>query len=392
MRQVHRAGDKLFIDYSGDTVPIIDAATGEMRRAELFIAVLGASNYTYAEATWTQQLPDWIGSHIRAFEFMGSVPALLVPDNLKSAIKKACRYEPEATSTYADLARHYGTAILPARPFHPRDKAPVEASVLLAQRWIVARLRNRQFFSLAELNAAIGALLVDLNQRPFKKLEGCRASAFASIDRPAMRPLPQRATSSPSGRHAIVNIDYHVEVAGHYYSVPHQLVRHKVEVRFTATTVECFFKGKRVAAHARSDSRGRHTTLPEHMPESHRKHQQWTPGRLLNWALSIGPGTRDVVRWQLENRPHPEQGYRACLGLLNLARHYGESRLEAACLRALAIGSPTRKRIKSILEAKLDQHPELFAAATRTESPPRQRQAVPRQCARARVLPFYHHH
>jgi transposase len=368
MRQVHRAGDKLFIDYSGDTVPVIDAATGEVRSAELFIAVLGASNYTFAEATWTQQLPDWIGSHIRAFEFMGSVPALLVPDNLKSAIKKACRFEPEATSTYADMARHYGTAILPARPFHPRDKASVEAGVLLAQRWIVARLRNRQFFSLAELNAAISALLVDLNQRPFKKLEGCRASAFASIDRPAMLPLPPVRYEFSEWKHAIVNIDYHVEVAGHYYSVPHQLVRHKVEVRFTATTVECFFKGKRVAAHARSNSRGRHSTLPEHMPESHRKHQQWTPGRLLNWALSIGPGTRDVVRWQLENRPHPEQGYRACLGLLNLARHYGQPRLEAACLRALAMGSPTRKRIKSILETKLDQHPQLFAAATTTEA------------------------
>jgi transposase len=368
MRQVHRAGDKLFIDYSGDTVPVIDAATGEVRSAELFVAVLGASNYTFAEATWTQQLPDWIGSHIRAFEFMGSVPALLVPDNLKSAIKKACRFEPEATSTYADMARHYGTAILPARPFHPRDKAPVEAGVLLAQRWIVARLRNRQFFSLAELNAAISALLIDLNQRPFKKLEGCRASAFASIERPAMLPLPPVRYEFAEWKHAMVNIDYHVEVAGHYYSVPHQLVRHQVEVRLTATTVECFFKGKRVAAHVRSNSRARHTTLPEHMPESHRKHQQWTPGRLLNWALSIGPGARDVVRWQLENRPHPEQGYRACLGLLNLARHYGESRLEAGCLRALAMGSPTRKRIKSILETKLDQHPELFAAATTTEA------------------------
>jgi transposase len=369
MRQVHRAGDKLFIDYSGHTLPVIDAASGEMRRAELFIAVLGASNYTYAEATWTQQLPDWIGSHIRAFEFMGSVPALLVPDNLKSAIKKACRFEPEATSTYADMARHYGTAILPARPFHPRDKAPAEASVLLAQRWIVARLRNRQFFSLAELNAAIRTLLIELNQRPFKKLEGCRASVFAAIDRPAMRPLPPQRYELAEWKHAIVNIDYHIEITGHYYSVPHQLVRHKVEVRFSATTVECFFKGKRVAAHVRSNARGRHTTLPEHMPESHRKHQQWTPGRLLNWALSIGTGTRDVVRWQLENRPHPEQGYRACLGLLDLARHYGESRLEAACLRALAIGAPTRKRIKSILEAKLDQHPQLFAATTEAPVP-----------------------
>ena len=364
MRQVHRAGDKLFIDYSGDTVAIIDAASGAIRFAEIFVAALGASSYVYAEATWTQQLPDWIGSHIRTFEHLQAVPALLVPDNLKSAIKRACRFEPEANSTYADMARHYGTAILPARPFRPRDKAPAEASVLLAQRWILARLRNRVFFSLAELNAAISALLIDLNHRPFKKLDGCRASAFASIDRPAMMALPAQRYEFAEWKSATVNIDYHVDVGGHYYSVPHNLVRQKIEVRFTATSVECFFKGKRVAAHARSDSRGRHTTIAEHMPESHRRHQQWTPGRLLNWALSIGPGTRSVVQWQLDNRPHPEQGYRACLGLLNLARHFGHSRLEAACCRALAIGTPTRKRIKSILEAKLDQHPELFPAAT----------------------------
>lgn len=361
MRQVHRAGEKLFLDYCGNTVPIIDAGSGELRAAQIFVAVLGASNYTYAEASFSQSLPDWIGSHIRTFEFLGSVPALLVPDNLKSAIKRACRYEPEATSTYADMARHYGTAILPARPFHPRDKAAVEAGVLLVQRWILARLRNRPFFTLAELNAAVSALLIDLNNRPFKKLEGSRSSAFASIDRPAMAGLPAMRYEYAEWKAAIVNIDYHVEIDGHYYSVPHSLVRLKLEVSFSATTIECFFKGKRVAAHVRSHLRGRHTTLAEHMPESHRKHSEWSPGRLLNWALGIGPGTRDVVKWQLENRPHPEQGYRACLGLLNLAKHYGPGRLEAACRRALAIGSPTRKRIKSILDAKLDQHPELFA-------------------------------
>jgi len=360
MRQVHRAGEKLFLDYAGHTVPVIEAATGEMRPAQIFVAVLGASSYTYAEATWSQQLPDWIGSHIRTFEFLGSVPALLVPDNLKSAIKRACRYEPEATSTYADMARHYGTAILPARPFHPRDKAAAEAGVLLVERWILARLRNRRFFSLAELNSAIAELLIDLNHRPFKKLEGSRASAFAALDRPAMAALPPTRYEYAEWKAAIVNIDYHVEIDGHYYSVPHPLVRLKLEVSFSATTVECFFKGKRVAVHVRSYLRGRHTTLAEHMPESHRRHSEWSPGRLLNWGLSIGPGTRDVVKWQLENRPHPEQGYRACLGLLNLAKHYGPERLEAACRRALAIGSPTRKRIKSILEAKLDQHPELF--------------------------------
>jgi transposase len=362
MRQVHRAGEKLFIDYSGQTVPIIDAASGEIHRAEIFVAVLGASTYTYAEATWSQQLPDWIASHVRCFEFLGCVPALLIPDQLKSAIKLACRYEPECTSTYEDLARHYGTAVLAARPKHPRDKAAVENGVLVVQRWILARLRNRQFFSLEALNAAIGELLVVLNNRAFKKLEGCRASAFEAIDRPAMKPLPAPRYEFATWKKALVGIDYHVEFDGHYYSVPHSLVKQKLELRVTATTVECFFKGKRVASHLRAAKRGRHTTVSAHMPESHRRHMQWTPGRLLNWALSIGPATRDVVKWQLENRPHPEQGYRACLGLLNLAKHYGEARLEAACKRALAIGSPRRRSIKSILEAKLDQHPELFPA------------------------------
>jgi transposase len=299
---------------------------------------------------------------------MGCVAALLVPDNLKSAIKRACRYEPEATSTYEDLARHYSTAILPARPFHPRDKPAVEASVLLVQRWILARLRQRQFFTLEALNAAIGELLVDLNNRPFQKLDGCRRSAFETIDRPAMTPLPATRYEFAEWKKAIVNIDYHVDVGGHYYSVPHSLVRQKIEVRFTATAVECFFKGNRVAVHVRSSLRGRHTTLPEHMPEAHRKHLQWTPGRLLNWALSIGPATGDVVKWQLENRPHPEQGYRACLGLLNLAKQFTAARLEAACRRALTIGSPTRKSIKSILEAKLDAHPELFPAVDQPQA------------------------
>lgn len=364
MRQVHRAGEKLFIDYSGDTVAVIESATGEIRTAQIFVAVMGASKYTYAEATWTQSLPDWIGSHIRTFEYLASVPSLLVPDNLKSAIKRACRYEPEENSTYADLARHYGTAILPARPARPRDKAAVESHVLVVQRWILARLRHRRFFSLPELNAAIAELLVSLNHRPFKKLPGSRASAFESIDRPAMKPLPASRYEYAEWLKARAGVDYHVEVDHHYYSVPHALVRQEIIVRLTATTLECFFKGRRIAAHVRSYRRGAHTTIPEHMPESHRRHLEWTPGRLLTWGQKIGPGTRAVVQWQLEHRPHPEQGYRACLGLLNVAKTYGEARLEAACRRALAIGSPTRKRVLAILEANLDQHPELFPAAS----------------------------
>lgn len=363
MRQVHRAGEKVFIDYSGDTVAVIDPNSGEILSAEIFVATLGASKYAYAEATWTQTLPDWIGSNIRMLEFFGAVPSLWIPDNLKAAIKKACRYEPEATSTYGDCARHYGAAILPARPYHAKDKAAVEMSVLVVQRWILARLRNRQFFSLRELNAAIAELLVELNRRPFKKLPGCRAEAFESIDRPAMKPLPATRYEYAEWVKAKVGIDYHAQADRHYYSVPHSLVGEHVMVRVTDSTVECFFKGGRVAAHLRSYLKGQHTTLAEHMPSAHRKHMKWTPGRLLNWGQNIGDGTRAVVQWQLENRPHPEQGYRACLGLLNLSKTYGEERLEAACRRALAIGSPTRKRIIAILKARLDQHPELFPAA-----------------------------
>ena len=363
MRQVHRAGEKVFIDYSGATVAVIDQRSGEILTAQIFVATLGASKYAYAEATWTQSLPDWIGSHIRMLEFFGSVPSLWTPDNLKAAIKKACRYEPEATSTYEDCARHYGGAILPARPFHAKDKAAVEMSVLVVQRWILARLRNRQFFSLRELNAAIAELLVDLNRRPFKKLPGCRAEAFESIDRPAMKPLPATRYEYADWSKAKVGVDYHAEADRHYYSVPHSLVGEHLMVRMTDTTIECFFKGGRVAAHVRSYCKGRHTTLPEHMPSAHRKHMKWTPGRLLNWGQNIGVGTRAVVQWQFDNRPHPEQGYRACLGLLNLSKAYGEARLEAACRRALAMGSPTGKRIKAILKAKLDQHPDLFPAA-----------------------------
>jgi len=363
MRQVHRAGEKVFIDYSGDTVVVIDPTSGEILTAEIFVATLGASKYAYAEATWTQTLPDWIGSNIRMLEFFGAVPSLWIPDNLKAAIKNACRYEPEATSTYEDCARHYGAAILPARPYRAKDKAAVEMSVLVVQRWILARLRNRQFFSLRELNAAIAELLVDLNRRPFKKLPGCRAEAFESIDRPAMKPLPAARYEYAEWAKAKVGIDYHVEADRHYYSVPHALVGAHVMVRLTDSTVECFFKSGRVAAHVRSYLKGKHTTLAEHMPSAHRKHMKWTPGRLLNWGQNIGVGTRAVVQWQLENRPHPEQGYRACLGLLNLSKTYGQERLEAACRRALAIGEPTRKRIIAILKAKLDQHPDLFPAA-----------------------------
>ncbi len=364
MRQVHIAGEKLFVDYSGDTVPLINAATGEITQAQVFVATLDASNYTYARATERQTTADWIGAQVRALEFFGGAPRLIVPDQTRSLIKYPDTYDPEPNRTYEEFAEHYGCALLAARPGHPRDKPKVEASVLLVQRWVLARLRNRRFFSLAELNRAIAELLVELNQRPFKKLPGCRASAFAALDAPALKPLPPTRYEISRWKSAKVNIDYHVEFDAHYYSVPHRLVGTAVELRVTDTLVEAFAANQRVACHALSHKRGGHTTLPEHMPASHRAHLEWTPAKLIDWGRRIGVSTAALVTWQLEHRPHPEQGYRACLGLKRLARQYSPARLEAACTRALAIRSPTFRSVDSILKCGLDRQPSLLPATT----------------------------
>ncbi len=344
MRQTHRAGEKLFIDYAGPTVPVVNPVTGEVREAQIFVAVLGASNYTYSEATWTQGLADWIGSHTRAFTFFGGVPELVVPDNLLSAVSKACRYEPLLNTSYYQMLAHYGTAALPARPYKPRDKAKVEVAVQVVERWILARLRKQTFFSLFDLNLAIRQLLTALNQRPFKKLPGSRRSQFEALDH-------------AEWRKARVSLDYHVEVDKHYYSVPHSLLRQQLDVRLTEKTIELFQRGQRVAVHVRSRRQGSHSTNAEHMPKAHRAHLEWTPGRLLNWAVEVGPHTRDLVKHLLWNRPHPEMGYRSCLGLLNLAKRFGRERLEAACQRALQLGSPNRRSVVSMLEQGLDQLP-----------------------------------
>ena len=358
MRQVHKAGEKMFVDYAGPTVPVVaNRMTGEVRQAQIFVAVLGASNYTYAEATWTQTLPDWISSQVRAFEFFGGVPELVVPDNLKSGVSKACRYEPEINPSYADMSRHYGVAILPARPYHPKDKAKVEVAVQVVERWILARLRHLTFFSLADLNKAIFKLLEELNNRPFKKMEGSRKSHFESLDKPALKPLPASRYEYSRWIKARVAIDYHLEIEKHYYSVPHNLVGQEVDVRLTASVVEVLHKGHRVASHPRSFNKYQRSTTHDHMPKAHQKHLEWTPGRFLNWANQIGSNTRDLVRHLLENRPHPEHGYRSCLGLLSLARRYSPSRLEAACARAVALNALTYRSAKSILEQGLDRQP-----------------------------------
>lgn len=357
MRQTHRAGEKLFIDYAGPTVPIVNPVTGEIRAAQIFVAVLGASNYTYAEATWTQGLADWIGSHTRAFTFFGGVPELVVLDNLKAGVTRACRYEPLLNLSYNQMLAHYGAAALPARPYKPRDKAKVEVAVQVVERWILARLRKQTFFSLFDLNLAIRELLTALNQRPFKKLPGTRRSQFEALDQPALRLLPDQPYEYAEWRKARVSLDYHVEVDKHYYSVPHSLLRQQLDVRLTEKTIELFHRGQRVAVHVRSRRQGSHSTNAEHMPKAHRAHMEWTPGRLLNWAVEVGPHTRDLVKHLLWNRPHPEMGYRSCLGLLNLAKRFGGERLEAACQRALQLGSPNRRSVLSLLQQGLDQLP-----------------------------------
>jgi transposase len=357
MRQVHKAGEKLFVDYAGHTVPITDRRTGEVLFAEIFVAVLGASSYLYCEATWSQGLPDWIGSHIRAFEFFGGVPEVLVPDNLKAGVTSPHRYEPDLNPTYQDLAVHYGVAVVPARVRRPQDKAKAESGVQVAERWILARLRNRTFFSLAALNRAIAELLTDLNARPFQKLDGCRRSMFEAVDRDALRPLPACRYQYADWKKVRVHIDYHVQLDKHYYSVPYQLVKEELEARLTADTVELFRRNKRVASHVRSRRKGGFTTLSEHMPASHRHYAKWTPERLVRWAEETGGQTAGVVTAILAGRPHPQQGYRSCLGIMGLGKSYGQARLEAACARALALGTTSYKSIQSILKTGLDSQP-----------------------------------
>jgi transposase len=358
MRQTHVGGDKLFVDYAGDTVPVIvDRLTGEVRQAQIFVAVMGASNFTYVEATWTQSLGDWIGAHTRAFAAIAGVPRLLVPDNAKVAVIKACLYEPQVNRTYAEMAAHYGTAVLPTRPRRPRDKAKVEACVLIVERWLLGRLRNRIFHGLAELNAAIGDLLRRLNEeRPIRRLGRTRRQLLEELDRPALKPLPIEPYVFAEWRLRRVGIDYHVDVDNHYYSVPYSFARSEVEVRLTASTVEIFARGERIAAHVRSSGNHKHSTVPDHMPSSHRRYADWTIDRIRQEASSIGPATAALCKLILERRPHPEQGFRACRGILRLVRSFGGERLEAAAARAIEIGALSYGSVRSILDHKLDRH------------------------------------
>ena len=358
MRQTHRAGEKTFTDFSGDGLPITDPTSGDIREAPLFVAALGASSYTYAEAFEDQQLRSWIDGHMHTFEYFQGVTEIIVPDNTRTAVTHPCHYEPDLNRTFQEMADHYDTVIIPARVRKPRDKAKVENAVLVAQRWILASLRNHQFFNLEQGNEAVWEKLEELNNRKFKKLEGSRRSLYETLDKPALKPLPRTRYEIALWSYPRVNIDYHVDIDGHYYSVPYPLVHEKLDARRTPSIVEVFFKGQRVASHARSYRKGQHTTLPEHMPPSHQQYLDWSPSRILAWAAKTGPATARLAETILASKRHPEQGYRACLGLLRLGeKTYGQQRLEAACVRALAIGASSYKSVQSILKNGLDHQP-----------------------------------
>ncbi len=357
MRQVHRAGEKLFVDYCGPTMTIVNPDTGECCQAQIFVAVLGASNYTFACASWSQKQADWLQAHVKAFEYFGGVPEIIVPDNLKSAVRKTHRYDPDINPSYQQLASHYQCAIVPARPYRPKDKAKAEVAVQIVERWIMARLRHQTFFTLASLNQAIRELLEDLNHRAFKKLPGTRRSQFEQLDKPALRTLPAQSYRYAHIKKARVHIDYHIEYEKHYYSVPHPLVKQEVEVQATDRTVAIYRYGQRIASHPRSYRQGAHSTCQEHMPHAHRAMQDWSPERFLSWAGDIGPETRALVSCLLQEKRHIEQSYRRVLALLSNAKKYGRERLNSACSRALLIGSPTRSSVESILKQGLDQVP-----------------------------------
>jgi len=364
LRQEHKAGEKMFVDWAGATIPVQDATTGQSWAACLFVAVLGASSYTYAEAARDQQLEAWIQAHIHALEFFGGVPTLVVPDNTRTAVTRACRYDPDLNPTYQEFAVHYGMGVVPARPYKPRDKAKVESGVQVVERWIVAALRQRKFFSLAELNQAIRELLAQLNERPFRKRDGSRVTLFRRLEKPALAPLPAERFDMSQWSHATVNIDYHIAWDGNFYSVPYTLVQQVVEVRSTPTTVEIFHQGQRIASHLRSRGRGQTLTQSEHRPRSHQAHLEWPPSRMVNWARSLGPNTAQLFERILSEKPHPEMGYRSCLGIIRLAQQYSAQRVEAAAERALRSGACRYQSIKSILKNSLDSLPTSPAQPT----------------------------
>ena len=353
-RNRHEAGASMQTDYAGHTVPV----TGTVHEAQIFVAVLGASNYTFAWASMTQRLPDWIDAQVRALKFFGGVPKAIVCDNLKAAVAKPLWFEPSLNKTFADMATHYDTSVLPTRPRKPRDKGKVEGAVLIVERWILARLRNRQFFSIEALNRAITELLVDLNTRTMRRTGRSRRELFDEIEHPALRPLPDMPFEYAEWKRAKVHPDYHVEILHGFYSVPHRLIGRQVDIRLTHRMVEIFHNHERVAVHQRRGQRGGHSTIREHMPKAHQRHGGMTPETLVTRAARVGYHTAALVERLMRDRPHPEQGYRSSLGVLGLERRFGKDRLEAACERALLHSTIRYVSVQSILVTGLDKAPE----------------------------------
>lgn len=357
MRQTHKYGDKCFVDFAGDKLSVVDPETGVVREAEVFVATMGASNYVYCDVCWSQDLANWLRLHIDLFDFLGGCPAALVPDNLKAGVTKACYYEPSVNLSYEEMAKHYGVAVLPARVRKPKDKAKVENGVLIVEREVLAPLRDRVLVGLSEAKEAVWEKLEEVNNRPFQKLDGTRRGIFLEFEKPVLKPLPTHRYDEGIWLRAKVHIDYHIAVKGHHYSVPYVHIGKRLEVRVTSTTVEAFWDGSRVAGHRRSWAKGGCTTDSEHMPEKHRRLKDWTPERVRSWAETIGPHTQGLVIELMARRQHPEQGVRACLGVLRLRKKYGIVRLEAACKRAVTVGAYSYRSVLSILDKSLDKQP-----------------------------------
>ena len=356
LRQHHPPGEKTFVDFC-DGIALTDPITGARLPTQLFVGALGASSYTFAWATRSQTLPDWLDCHVRMYEFYQGVSALTIPDNLRSGVSKPDRYEAEINPSYRDLAEHYGTCVIPARVRKPRDKGKVEAAVLVAQRWILAALRHRRFYALAELNAAIAALLVKLNEREMRHVKASRRSLYERLERPMLKPLPATPYAYADWKQVKVNIDYHVSFDDHFYSALYTLVGETLWCRATRGTVELLHKGKRIAAHPRSFAKYGYSTIPEHRPASHRAHLEWTPSRLVNWGNAIGAHTAALVEHVIRSKPHPEQGYRSALGILRLANKHGNERLERAAEKAFQICSPSYKTVKTMLQQRMESTP-----------------------------------
>jgi transposase len=357
MLQRHKAGEKVFTDWAGLKMKIANPKTGEIWEAPVFVAGLGLSQFIFARAYESEELRWWLAGHVDAIEFYGAVPEIVVPDNLKTGVAKPCRYEPALNPSYAEWARFYEVAVLPARVRKPRDKAKVENAVQQVERWVLARLRDRTFFSLDEANQALAGELARLNERGMKGPNLSRKQLFEQEDRPAMRPLPGARYTYAEWKRLKVGPDYHVQADGHLYSVPFTFVARHVDVRIGVGTVEVFFGGKRIASHMRSLSRRDPVTLPEHMPERHRRNAEWTPERMVRWAGVVGPDAAEFVQRLLSGLVHPEQGFRRCMGVVSLEKRFGKERVNLACAKAVSLGAFSYHSVKSILEKNLEAVP-----------------------------------